>query len=70
MTKTEALKGFINDEQILEVLIKFETRKLDACGLLQEYMFPKWQITKLEAMQMILDVQKEFQSVAVGGKKK
>ena len=56
----QALQSFITDEQILEVMIKFETRKVEACKMLQEMMFDKWRITVLEAMGILQNIQKEL----------
>lgn len=56
----QALKSFISDEQILEVMIKFETRKIEACKMLQEMMFDKWRITILEAMGILQNIAKEL----------
>jgi len=56
----QALQSFITDEQILEVMIKFEARKVEACKMLQEMMFDKWRITVLEAMGILQSIQKEL----------
>lgn len=60
MKKTKALRNFLTDDQILEVLIKFETRKVEACGMLKEMIFDKWQITTLQAMGILQNIQKEW----------
>lgn len=60
-TYTEAMLSFVTDEQLLECLILYETRKMDAAKLLKEYMFPKWQVTTLEAVRMLMNCYTEFQ---------
>lgn len=60
MTNTKALKAFATDEQILGCLILFEERKMDAAKLLASYMFPKWQVSTLEAVKILMNVQKEW----------
>ena len=60
MKNIDALRRFINDEQILEVLIEFEESKLNACKTLQGMMFDKWHITVTEAFGIIQNVQAEF----------
>ncbi len=55
-----ALQRFLTDEQILEVMIRFETRKIDACKMFQEMMFDKWQMSVLEAMGILQNIQKEL----------
>ena len=60
MKHIKVLKDFATDEQILECLILFEERKMDAAKLLASYMFPKWQITTLEAVNILMNVQKEM----------
>ena len=60
MKHIKVLKDFATDEQILECLILFEERKMDAAKLLASYMFPKWQITTLEAVNILTNVQKEM----------
>lgn len=60
MTNTKALKAFATDDQILECLILFEERKMEAAKLLASYMFPKWQVTTLEAVKILMNVQKEM----------
>lgn len=60
MKHIKALRDFATDEQILECLILFEERKMDAAKLLASYMFPKWQITTLEAVNILTNVQKEM----------
>lgn len=60
MINTEALKAFATDDQILECLILFEERKMDAAKLLAYYMLPKWHVSTLEAVNILIDVQKEW----------
>ncbi len=61
MKKTNALKDFANEEQILECLILFEgVRKMEAAKLLAAYMFPKWNITTLEAYKILQNVYNEM----------
>ena len=61
MTNTNALKDFATEEQILECLILFEqVRKMEAAKLLASYMFPKWQVTTLEAFGILQNVYKEW----------
>ncbi len=60
MTNTKALRAFATDEQILECLILFEERKMEAAKLLAAYVFPKWKITTLEAVRILLNVYKEW----------
>lgn len=58
--KTDALKSFLTDEQILECMILFETRKIDAARKLSAYMFPKWNITTIDAIEILKAIQKEW----------
>ncbi len=60
MENTKALKAFATEEEILECLILFEERKMEAAKLLASYMFPKWQVSTLEAVKILLAVQKEW----------
>ncbi len=61
MTNIKALKSFVSDDQILECLILFETRQMDAGKLLSSYMAPKWSnISTLDAVKILSSVQKEF----------
>ena len=61
MENINALKSFITDEQILELLIKYEDgSKMDACRMLQGYLFPKWQTTTLECIGIMQNIYKEF----------
>jgi hypothetical protein len=61
MKNTKALKYFATEEQILECLILFEqVRKMEAAKLLASYMFPKWQVTTLEAFGILQNVYKEW----------
>lgn len=60
MTNTKALKDFATDDQILECLILFEARKMDAAKMLATYMFPKWKVSTLEAVNILMAVQKEW----------
>jgi len=60
MTNTEALRAFVTDEELLECLILFEAKKIDASKLLASYMFPKWQVTTLEAFGILTNVKKEI----------
>ncbi len=62
MKNTKALKDFATDEEILECLILFEERKLEASKLLSAYMFPKWQVTTLEALGILQNIHKEWLS--------
>jgi len=62
MKNTEALKKFATDEEIMECLILFQERKLEASKLLAVYMFPKWQVTTLEALGILQNVYKEWSS--------
>ncbi len=60
MKNTKLLKDFATDEEILECLILFEERKLEASKLLATYMFPKWRVTTLEAFGILQNVHKEW----------
>ncbi len=60
MKNTNALKAFATDEQILECMLLFESNKLDAAKLLAAYMFPKWQVSTLEAITILMNIQKEW----------
>jgi hypothetical protein len=62
MTNTTALRKFATDEQILECLIMFEHRKMDAAKMLSSYVFPKWQITTIDAVKILTNIQKEWSS--------
>lgn len=58
---TKALKDFATEEQILECLILFEqVRKMEAAKLLAVYMFPKCQVTTLEAYKILEKVYQEM----------
>jgi len=57
---TKALQRFLTDEQILEVMLLFENRKMEACLLLREYLFDKWQITMIQAVGILQNIQKEL----------
>lgn len=57
---TKALQRFLTDEQILEVMLLFENRKMEACRLLREYLFDKWQITMIQAVCILQNIQKEL----------
>ena len=61
MKHTETLKSFITDDQILECLIMFSNnRKMEASRLLSYYLLNKWQITTLEAVSILQNIQKEW----------
>lgn len=60
MTKTEALRGFLSDDEILDVVILYKSRKMEAAKNLASLMFPKWQISTLEAVNILEEVSKEF----------
>ncbi len=66
MKNTKLLKDFATDEQILECLILFEERKLEASKLLATYMFPKWRVTTLEALGILQNVYKEWSGSNAG----
>lgn len=60
MKNTEALKQFVTEEEILSILILFESRKLAAANKLKELMWDKWQVTTLQALGILQNVSKEF----------
>ena len=60
MKNTKALKDFVTDDQILECLILFECRKMEAAKLLASYMFPKWRVSTLEAVKILINIQNEL----------
>lgn len=60
MTKTRALNKFLTDDQILELLVKFETSRHKASKMLQEYMFNKWNLTILGAMAILKHVSDQW----------
>jgi hypothetical protein len=60
MTNTKALQGLVKDEEILECLIMFEKRKLEAAKMLAGYLFPKWRVTNLEALGILQNIDKEW----------
>jgi len=47
------LREILTDDEILNVLILFQSRKIDACRALSYAVFPKWNITVLEAMSIL-----------------
>lgn len=65
MTNTKALQRFLSDEQILEVLVKFQDRKIDACRLLQAYLDEKWQLTTIQAMGILQRIHLEWATPAL-----
>ena len=62
MENTLLLKRFATEEQILECLILFETRKMEAAKQLAFYMYPKWQVSTIEAVNLLLNIQKEWEN--------
>lgn len=60
MKNTAALQSLITDEQILECLILFETRRMDASKLLAAYLYDKWQISTINAHGILLNIKKEW----------
>ncbi len=62
MSKTvNELKRFdITDDQILDVLILFESRQMDAAKQLRALMFDKWNISTLHAHTIIVELKKEL----------
>jgi hypothetical protein len=60
MKATNEFRKFATDEQILECLILFETRKMDAAKLLSAYVAPKWGITTLEAVAFLKKMAEEL----------
>ena len=60
MTNTEALKGFITEDEILQVLIDYKERKLQGAETLKTLLFDKWRITTIEAIGIIQGIEKEF----------
>jgi len=61
MTNIEALKGFITEDQILQVLIDYKKRKLQGAETLMTFLFDKWKITTIEAIKIIEKIEKEFE---------
>lgn len=62
MKSANALKAFITDDKIIECLILFESRKMDAAKLLCSYMANKWQITTLQAVEILTKIKQEIES--------
>jgi hypothetical protein len=60
MKNTQALKRFLSTDQILDILVKFDTRKMEAVEMLQEALGNQWRITKLEGMGILSNVAKEW----------
>jgi hypothetical protein len=60
MTTSKALKDFLSDDEILEVLIMFQDRKMDAAKKLALLMFPKWNISTLDAVKILQALQNEI----------
>jgi hypothetical protein len=60
MRTTDALRAFITDDQILEVLILWQTKQIAACRLLSAYIWDKWNLTGHEAAKIIEKVDFEF----------
>ena len=60
LSKTETLRDFLTDEQIMEVLILAENRKMEAARLLAAYMDHKWRLTTLEAVKLLCAIMREW----------
>lgn len=61
MKNTQALRKFLTSDQILDILVKYDTRKMEAVEMLQEALGDKWRITKLEGMGILSNVSKEWE---------
>jgi len=61
LTKTEAIRDFLTDEQIMEVLILAENRRMEAARLMAEYMDTKWRLTTLEAVKLLCAIMREWE---------
>lgn len=60
MIANEQIRKYVTDEQLLECLILFEKRKIDASKMLSSYMFPKYKATTLECVKILTNLQKHF----------
>lgn len=60
MDTIKSLKLYLTDEQILECLILFEKRKIDAAKKLCAYLYPKRIIPTLEGVKILTELQKEI----------
>ena len=60
MNTIKTLKLYLTDEQILECLILFENRKMDAAKMLCAYLYPKRIISTLEGVKILTELQKEI----------
>lgn len=61
MKTTNALKEFITEDQILEVLESvLDGRKLQASNLLKGFMWDKWNLTDLEANNFVQKLAQEW----------
>ena len=61
MVKTKALLDFVTEDQILEVMILWQSnRKMDAARLLSAYTFPKWNLTTLQAIKILTSLESEW----------
>lgn len=61
MKNTQALRQFLSTDQILDILVKYDTRKMEAVEMLREALGDKWKITKLEGMCILLTISKEWE---------
>lgn len=60
MKTIELVKKVCTDEQILECLILFEKRKLEASKRIAGYLWPKYKFTTLEAYELLRQLKDEF----------
>lgn len=60
-TNLEKLQKFISDEEILDIMIKYnDMKKVEACRQLQNSLLYTWTITVSEAMGILQNINKEF----------
>ena len=61
MTNLKAIKDFgITEDQLLDLLILYENRKMEASKKLVSLLFDKWRITTLDAVKIIEALKKEL----------
>ncbi len=60
MKDVKSIKAFLNDDQILDCLILFEDRKMDASRKLQGYLSGKYNVSVLAACNILTTIKNEL----------
>jgi hypothetical protein len=60
MSKAKLIRGVISDDQIMDCLIMFEDRKIDAARMFSALLYPKIQLTTLNALKFLFELQEEL----------